>query len=398
MKPSFVVPFYGADIGGGAETLCRRLAENLVQRGVEVEVLTTTLRDLASDWSHNYHEQGTYLINGVTVRRFLVRPVDTDLFVPINRKLMAGDPVTLEEEIDYMNNAVNSDALFEYIGDNQRDRVYFFIPYLFGTSLNGSAVSPHKSYLIPCLHNEGYARMKVTGAMFDRVNAALFLSKAEMRLAESLYGGLRHCEPVMMGCGVDEIYDADAAGFRSRFGLGEDPFILYVGRRDATKNTPLLVEYFRRYKKLKSGSPLRLVLIGSGAVPIPGEVASSVIDLGFTSVSDKSGAYAAATVLCQPSRMESFSIVIMESWLCGRPVMVHSRCPVTLEHVNKSGGGLSFETFPEFYETVEALLENPELAGAMGKKGGEYARAGFSWDVICDRFTSLLDACKEAAV
>ncbi len=398
MKPAFIIPFYGADIGGGAETLCRRLAENLAQRGMDVEVFTTTIRSLAHDWSVNYYDPGMYLINGVTVRRFMVRTVDTDAFVPVNTRIMRREEISLEEEIDYMTNAVNSDAMYTYIGDNQKNYIYFFIPYLFGTSLIGSSISPFKSFLIPCLHNEGYADMSVTARMFDRVNGALFLSRAEMRLASSMYNDMPNTEKILMGCGVDDILDASGDRFRKKFGLGNSPFILYVGRMDATKNTPLLVDYFRKYKKLSPGSPLKLVLAGSGKLDIPDDIAADVIDLGFLSIADKNDAYAAATMLCQPSLMESFSIVIMESWLCGRPVLVHSDCDVTTEHALESGGGFAIGSFPEFYESVKLLVENPDIADRMGQNGKAYVEKNYTWDIICERFINLMDSFSEIEI
>lgn len=393
MKVSFVIPFYGANIGGGAEMQCRRLAENLVIRGIEVEVLTTTLLDLGSDWNKQIYQSGRYEVNGVPVRRFGPRDVDTDVFVPINRRLIARERITIEEEIGFANNAINSDSLFQYIGDNWRERVYFFIPYCFGMALNGSKIAPQKSFLIPCLHDEGYADMAITQKMFDRVVGSLFNSKAEMRLAMSKYGGLKKSEPILMGEGVDQISGADANAFRAKHGLGDAPFILYIGRRDQTKNTHTLIEYFRRYIKLNNKSGLKLVLIGPGTIDIPREIEKDVLDLGFVSPEDKKNATSAATLLCQPSLMESFSLVIMESWRLGRPVLVHSRCEATTDHVVDSNGGLSFGSFPEFYEAVEMIVSNPALASDMGKRGRDYVERNYSWNVICSRFTKLLDAC-----
>ena len=53
-KIGFVIPWYGEDIVGGAEAQCRRLAEELVKTGLEVEVLTTCARDLLSGWNKNH--------------------------------------------------------------------------------------------------------------------------------------------------------------------------------------------------------------------------------------------------------------------------------------------------------------------------------------------------------
>jgi glycosyltransferase involved in cell wall biosynthesis len=394
VKVSFVIPFYGVHAKGGAETLCRRLAENLALRGVDVEVLTTTLRDFASHWEHIYHEPGIYNLNGVTIRRFNPHPVDYAVFGAINQRIIARDPITAKEEVDYMVNAVHSDAMYSFIGDNHDGRLYFFLPYLFGTSLKGSSIVPRKSFLIPCLHDEGYAYLDVTRKMFARVNGALFNSKAEMRLANRIYGGLPLCEQVVIGVGVDRIYGPDADRFRAKYGLGDSPFILYAGRRDVTKNTPLVIEYFARYSRMYPNNGLKLVLIGPGDVDIPEDVAGNVMDLGFVPIDDKKDAYSAATALCQPSRNESFSLVMMESWLMERPVLVHSACEVTKDSVDECGGGFSFGNFPEFAESVGYLLENPSEACQMGRRGREYVLENFTWDIVCGRFKRFLSACE----
>ena len=395
MRAAFVIPFYGAAIGGGAETQCRLMAENLWKRGVDLEIITTCIKDFTSDWSRNHHPPGLGEVNGVPVRRFEVRPVDGHTLARVNEKLMARAPVTLEEELDYVDNAVNSDAMYHFIGENKSGYVYFFMPYLFGTTLHGVNIAPEKSFIIPCLHDEGYADMRITRRAFQKACGVLFNSRAEMRLAMRMYGGLKLTEPVLMGEGVDEMESADGPRFRAKHGLGDAPFILYAGRRDHTKNTPFLVECFRKYRKLKPSSPMKLVSMGPASVPIPDGIKDHVLDLGYVPLQEKRDAMAAATVLCQPSLMESFSLVIMESWLCGRPVMVHSACEVTRDHVETSGGGFSFGGFPEFYEQIEALLANPALGDKMGKLGGEYVRANYGWDVICGRFMRLLEAARE---
>jgi glycosyltransferase involved in cell wall biosynthesis len=394
VKVSFVIPFYGIYAKGGAEMQCRRLAENLVLRGVDVEVLTTTLRDFSSHWNHIFYEPGIYNLNGVTIRRFDPAQVDTDIYVPINRRILARDPITSTEEVDYMVNAIHSDAMYSFIGDNHHGRLYFFLPYLFGTSLKGSSIVPYKSFLIPCLHDESYAYMDITKRMFERVNGALFNSKAEMRLARRIYGGLPLCEPILMGEGVDRLYGADAQRFRMKYAIGDSAFILYAGRKDATKNTPLLIEYFARYSRMYPKSGLKLVLIGPGDVNVPDDMAGNVMDLGFVPIDDKKDAYCAATALCIPSLNESFSLVMMESWLMERPVLAHSACEVTKEAVEECGGGFAFGNFPEFAESVGYLLENPSEAGEMGRRGKRYVLDNFTWDIVCGRFKRLLATCE----
>lgn len=95
---------------------------------------------------------------------------------------------------------------------------------------------------------------------------------------------------------------------------------MYAGRKDKGKNIDTLVQYFKRYKQNEQDN-LKLVLIGGGELEIPTEIKNDVYDLGFVDLQDKYDAYGAAALLCQPSKNESFSFVIMESWLCRRPVL-----------------------------------------------------------------------------
>jgi len=160
--------------------------------------------------------------------------------------------------------------------------------------------------------------------------------------------------------------------------------VLYAGRKHSTKNTWVLVEGFRAFAD--GGHPdVRLILIGPGRVALPdGE--ERIIDLGFVSEQDKRDAYAAATVLCQPSLNESFSLVMMEAWACGTPCLVHGDCRVTRDHVVASGGGLYFTNTPEFVATLNYLVSNPATAREMGEAGGRYVRTNFSWGRIIDRY------------
>ena len=69
MRLAFVIPWFGADIPGGAEAACFHIACHLREAGVDVEVLTTCIKEFRSDWSANYHHRGSDTVSGITVRR-----------------------------------------------------------------------------------------------------------------------------------------------------------------------------------------------------------------------------------------------------------------------------------------------------------------------------------------
>ena len=105
----------------------------------------------------------------------------------------------------------------------------------------------------------------------------------------------------------------------------------------------------------------------------------------------KLDAYAAATALCQPSVNESFSIVIMESWLAGAPVLVHRDCEVTHYHVLRSRGGLAFRTDYEFAESLDLLLQD-DIRRRLGENGRAYVQSQYAWSQVLERFQAALDA------
>ena len=86
-----------------------------------------------------------------------------------------------------MNEMINSPALYEYIDRHRSNYVFLFIPYMFATTYWGSMTCPERSILIPCLHDEAYARMQLIREMCERVRGLLFNSWQEARLAQSLY-------------------------------------------------------------------------------------------------------------------------------------------------------------------------------------------------------------------
>ena len=381
-KLGFVIPWYSEDITGGAETELKELAHHLHDEGVPLEILTTCVKSFRDDWGRNHYRPGLTREAGIPVRRFEVRPRDAAAFDGVNIRLMRGERISPQEEEVFCREIINSPALYEYLKEHSDEyRAYVFIPYMFGTTYYGCQVCPEKSVLIPCLHDESYAYMACFKEAFSKVGGMVFNAEPERQLAERLYG-VRGDRFATFGLGMDTGWTFDADRFRRKFGI-DDPFILYAGRKDEGKGVHLLVRYFMSYKRCHDDG-LKLVLIGGGQMNLPDR--ENILDLGFVDKQDKYDAYAAASLFCNPSQMESFSIVIMESWLAGRPVLVNGKCAVTRNFVHESNGGLYYENYLEFEKCVEYLLGHADIADGMGRNGGDYVRSHFAWDVIIDRY------------
>ena len=388
MKLTFVIPWYGADVSGGAETEARKTAEALQRiAGFDVEVLTTCVRDFHSDWGVNTEPEGIEWVNGIPVRRFPVRARDTQAFDTVNVRLMQQLPVTADEEAIFMREMIHSPALYDFIRHNGDGRVFLFIPYMFGTTYEGSAIHPDRSVLIPCLHDESYAHLSFCREMFCHVRGVAFYTGAELRLAQRLYE-MRPDAAALVRGGVDTDFEFNARRFVAKYGV--EAFLLYVGRKEGGKNVPLLVDYFAQYKR-HHGGDLKLVLVGKGSVEVPSDCRREILDLGFVSEQDKRDAYAAAVALCQPSLNESFSIVMMEAWLAGTPALVHADCEVTRDHCVEANGGLFFADSKEFAETVEWLRAEPARRRTLGAQGRHYVLRHYSWDSVVENYMEAFE-------
>lgn len=384
---AFIPPRYGPEIVGGAEIHARMLAEEIQSRGWPVEILTTCAKDPYT-WTGDY-QPGTEVVGGITVRRFQQEPRKyAHRATRIERRIAARKKISVRQGEFWIRDILYCPPLYRYLDENRnRYRAFVFIPYLFGTTYFGVKTVPEKAYLIPCIHDEPFAYVSAFRKMMHSARGIMFNTQPEMELARRIYGeGMRGR---VVGGVAFKPYSADGERFRFKYSI-EGDFVLYSGRSDVAKNTPLLTRYFCNYIH-NTGRDVKLVFIGSERKEIPYTFRKQVIDLGFVSERDKRDAYAAATVLCQPSTRESLSLVLLEAWLAEVPVLVHGDCAVTRDHVEKSSGGLWFTDYATFHEALDFMLDHPEVRLEMGRRGKEYVERNYNWDVILERFFAVLE-------
>lgn len=386
---AFIAPRFpeGATVGG-AETLLKSLAVCAARAGREVMFLTTCARNHFT-WA-NETPPGERIIDGIKVRFF---PVDQDRDIPTFARLQEiisrGGHLSREDQQAWLANSVNSQPLYDFLREHggEFDRIIAG-PYLFGITYFASGIHPAKTMLVPCLHDEAFAYLPAIGDMFRNVSGIMFNSEPERDLACRLYG-LAPERCFVVGMGITP-FTTDPSSFARSRGL-QVPYVIYSGRREPLKGTPLLLDYMNTFRS-RTGRDIKLVVTGSGVMDVPPELAPHVLDVGFLAPEEKFAAMAGAAAFCHPSRNESFSIVIMESWLAGTPVIVTAGSEVMKYHCLKSNGGLWFRSYPEFEEELCLMLDKPELRAALGKSGREYVLSRYSWATIQDKLFTALDA------
>lgn len=386
-KFAFVLPRFGESNIGGAENLSGLLARKLSERGDHIEVFTTCANDNRS-WE-NVYEPGTSLAFGVIVHRYLVDQRNLDRWVPLQIRLHEGQKLSLEEQLHWMADSVNSAGLYKAIeARNTEFDAWFFAPYLFGTTFHGSLINPAKSVLIPCLHDESYAYADIIASMFRQVAGCLFNASAEKKLAEKLYGPLKGG---IVGMG----FYPNLGNKPHPYFQDSSPYLLYLGRKETGKNVHLLVKLFIKAKQEGKLAGLKLVIAGGGSfedLHVPeAKALPDIIDLLHLSEEEKLSVLAHAIALCQPSTNESFSIVLMEAWLAGTPGLVNAYCDVTKEHVEESGGGLYFGDYDDFVGSCELLMDNGELRTRLAKAGKDYVLDFYSWEKALSRFDRAIE-------
>jgi len=157
------------------------------------------------------------------------------------------------------------------------------------------------------------------------------------------------------------------------YGL-DAPFILYVGRLQARKNLPRLVEAYARAKQ--HGVQEKLVLVGRKDFQFDQLLArikelkleSSVVFPGYVAAEDLPLFYNAAEVFVFPSFFEGFGLPVVESMASGLPTI--TSCGSSLEEVSGNAAMLVDPSDTSaLSDALERVLGNPELQQQMAERG-----------------------------
>ncbi len=406
MKIAFIVQRYGTEILGGSEYHCRLVAERLAERH-EVDVLTTCAREYTT-WKNEYPE-GTDRIRGVTVRRFATsRTRDLAEFnrfsdwIFHNRHSRQDEQRWLEEQGPW------SPALIDYLEKHHEHYdILVFFTYLYAPTVQGLRIAPSKSLLVPTAHDEPAIRLEIYQDVFSRAAGIVWNTDVERRFVGSMFH-LRAAVEDVVGCGVDlpegdasltrEVAPATREGreplaphlegpanaFRRRHRM-LGPFVLYGGRIDPGKGCEELLEYFQHY--LKDGGDATLMLMGVKLMPLPDD--PHVRFAGTLPDEERLHALEAATVVIVPSPYESLSLLALEAFAVGTPVLANARAEVLVDHCRRSNAGLFYADRYEFAESLKLLMKEPALREAMGRNGRAYVHRHYRWSSILTKYERM---------
>lgn len=383
MRVAFVVQRYGEEICGGAEQHCRLVAEHLAPY-VEVHVLTTCALEHVP-WD-NYYPPGDSVVNGVRVHRFPIDQVrDHRAFDRLSYKVYGGTHTYLDEVAWVEMMGPHSPVLLTHIARQRADYdLFVFMTYQYFPTVFGLPIVPEKSVVAPLAHDDRSLYLDVYNPVFHLPRHIIYNTDTERSMVEWRFGNAG-VPGTVIGTGIHDPGNRDVDGFRARHDLSGD-VLTYVGRIEPAKGCSQLFEHFMRYKSERGGD-LTLVLIGKAGMPVPGR--DDIRPLGFLSDEEKFSALAASAVVVLPSETESLSMVNLEAWTAGVPVLANGLCQVLKENCLKADGGLYYTSYEEFATCLDILLAEPDLRRSLAASGHEYALANYGWDAIVAKYLTV---------
>jgi glycosyltransferase involved in cell wall biosynthesis len=380
---AFVVQRAGIEVNGGAEYHCLAVARHMAPIW-DVEIVTTCARDYLT-WA-DYYPSGVEDVDGVAVRRFPVdRPRVPKEFDRLSRNLRAHLQRATEAEGEAWMRAQGpySTSLLDYIREHADDfERFFFFTYLYATTYFALPLVAEKAWLLPLAHDEWPIQARFWDEFFSRPAGFVFNTPEERAFLQRRFPRARLEGPVV-GVGVAAPADVRPQRFRERYGI-DGPFVLYVGRIDAAKGVDRLLKHFARYKRAHRDD-LQLVLIGRAERPVREQ--PFVRAVGYVDEATKFDALAGADVVVMPSSLESLSIVLLEAWSVGRPVLVTTESDVLVAQTKRAGGGRWYRGEREFVATL-AGLRTPE-GSRLGAAGKAFVEREYRWERIVEQYETL---------
>jgi len=391
VKIAVVVQRYGSAINGGAELHARYIAEHLA-RHADVEVLTTCAADYVT-W-RNELPAGVEQLNGVPVRRFRVKHErDPQVFAKRSDRVFQ-QPHSIGDELAWLDaEGPASPALVDYVAKHASGFDFcLFFSYRYYHAYHGARAAADRAILVPTAERDETIGLSIFQPLFRSVRAVMYNSPEERAMINAVSGN-DAVPGVVVGIGSNVPNSTQPNRFRQKHQI-RGPFAVYVGRIDQNKGCPELFEFFQHYLQDSAGR-LSLVLIGNSLLDIPAH--PRIRHMGFLDDVDKFDAMAAADLLIMPSYYESLSMVALEAWALGRPVLANGKCDVLKGQCIRSNGGLYYETLAEFIATLDALEQNRWLAGTLGRNGRQFFKDQYDWPVIERTYLDMFGRLKEEA-
>jgi glycosyltransferase involved in cell wall biosynthesis len=409
-KVGIIVQRYGVKVNGGAEVHARILAEQLCKK-YDVTVLTSQALEYQT-WDP-YYDVGESFENGIKVIRFKNNSRGTKkqqeyygrkvrgrhLVQKLHRlfgkpgwyeKVFPEAAITEQDHVKWLQyQGPHIPDLLTYLKEKENNYdAYIFFTALYYPTAMGVLVAPHKSIIVPTMHDEKASYMPGYQQVMSAPAWIMFNTEAEKEFSENLFS-IQKSKKRVVGVGIDLLKESlkPAPGKIANIHL-PFPYIIYIGRVDKNKGCDILIEYFERFRK---ETKLKVDLVMVGKKMLAAKPTKHVHYTGFVDDETKNQLLVNSIALVIPSFYESLSLVLLESFGAGKPVIANGNTEVLKSHIDKSGGGWNFYKYPEFKKAMIELLTDDAGRIEKGNKGYEYVSKNYSWEKVMSVFDEAIE-------
>ncbi len=387
---------------GGYENSLLALAKYLVAHKHRVTVFTTIADDLESFWlpSFKTFPEEQISVDGVVVRRF---PIDYNALRRRATRLLGLAPYW-RWKAQYWRPSFLVPGLAEALRASDADLIHIGpLPYngVMYAGLHAGELRGVPVVATPCSHlgepgNNAVVQHYLQPhqiAVLQHCAKVFCMTQTERDRLQEL--GLSPDKLAITPFGID--WQSTVGGnpeFLRQKHKVDGPVVLHLGMKAFEKGSETLVEAMKVL--WARGSNAWLVMAGPSLSTFDSYIAQAgnnclrLLNLPPFADSEKRDFLASATVLAQPSRVESLGLVLIEAWANRKPVIA-ADIAVSRELVTSSSGGVNvpFGNAEQLAAAIETMLSDPELRQRMGAGGYQKAteyEGGAAWRRIAEAF------------
>ncbi len=194
-----------------------------------------------------------------------------------------------------------------------------------------------------------------------------------------------------------EVFPSQKTEYLKKWNLQRGGYILYVGRFIRHKGVHYLIEAFKNLEDKHLIRGKKLVIVGDGfhtddyvkELKDTARGRENIIFTGVLNGEELTQLFSHAYLFVQPSESEGLSFSLLEAMGHGKAIL-SSDIPENKEPLNeataiffKSGDAQDLE------EKMVTIINNPDVARAMGEAAKEKAEKEYSWDTITDQIENV---------
>lgn len=188
----------------------------------------------------------------------------------------------------------------------------------------------------------------------------------------------------------------DKGNFRKRYSLkSNEKIILYLGQIHPIKGLDLLIDSFSEL--LKEKSDLKLIMVGPDSGNLSKlkekiadlQIEDKVLFTGPIYGIKKLEAYVDADIYVLPSLYETFPNTVLESAVCGTPVIITENCGLSHIFKKRKLGIVVKSDVKDLKNAISQLLNDEILKSKIATNTKNWVFENYSWEEISKKFEEV---------